>query len=92
MPIDRRHFRRKEDLESDDRPLVWQDIRDDDGDSTYSVWVLDDPLGMGNFAVRAGQVAGVDDLEDAQDTDHVDTTESLEAAREAAIAWMAERA
>jgi len=85
------HFRRREDLETEDRPYVWQDLLASSDAPAQTVWILEDPLGMGNCSIRYAEIGSPEEIENTEESEHVATAEDIEDAVEAAVKWVANR-
>lgn len=85
------HFRRREDLETDDRPYVWQDLLAPSDGAVQTVWILEDPLGMGKCSIRYAEIESEEEMEDTEASQHVATADDIQNAADAAVEWLANR-
>ncbi|WP_152520747.1 hypothetical protein [Halorhabdus tiamatea] len=90
------HFSRQPELETGDRIYVWRDVwpekhGDTDDPSPITVWILENPLGMGKYGVRTDRIDLGDEIDDIGDSEHVAAPDTETEAKEAAIDWMTER-
>lgn len=89
-----RFFKRQPACEAGEVLYFWRDIWDETGENageSLAVWVLEDPLGMNKYSVRASKLGLQDDIADLSDSDHIAAADTEDEAKTEAIEWMVDQ-